>query len=675
MDSARGEEVGPGPGPATGTATGRPAVTGGAPGRFAASGEDVRVDPGAGTPGTTGETGRPPQREWAYVTGLTAVSLLSGLVGTALLLGRAAAGDGPLVVSPPVARTGMSTLVLVSLAWCVAASAIRDRPVALWLLRAVAVVSVLWASSASIGRSIGLVGIASVLVAHAVLVTWRPFPTSRRRQRRVAWIALVPLLLSQVVWATTAQQGATIGLLLVALGAVQIHQDGRWQLDERYDRATERLRGAAARRAGRSRRERGRRERGRTDAVRGFRLPQIDRADAAIVLVSMALMAPIWYRFSSSPSSVIGTSDFETHMGAAAELSLVPLRITAPHFGYHLPVAVLGPLFGAVTASVLVMSAGVAVTTAVLLRLGRMPFAGRPGLPPRIARVAALGYFVIESPSVIARGLGVGDPYDWATTVHAYYNPTDTLAVGFALLQVVLLAEIFRPEARLDRQAGLALAVVTAVGTMVKPSMTLVLLAAAAPMIWAARARGRRSPTRHLARYFALPGAAVLAGQTLLLAIGSSHLPPAGIAVELLATWRLLELDRAGPLLFSALLVVPICLWAGARRYLGEPMVALSLWGLLGGVAILVLFRETGQRSTDGTFAKPAFMAAAVLVVVSWRFLVGEARTWWTQRRTRTGLPGWLPAAAVFLVISLTAGTLSYLEAVGLADLPTALVR
>jgi hypothetical protein len=616
----------------------------------------------------------------AVAAGLSVTAVGAGLGGTALLLARGVVGDGPLTVSGPVAAEGLSALLVICSLWSATATAARHRPMIVWLLRVLAVLSVLWVSGSSIGRSVGLVAIASVMVAHAALVTWRPFPSSPRRARHVAWIALPPLVLSQIVWAAFAMPAPTIALLLSALGVVQLHQDERWGFDERYEGWASRL---ETRRRGGISRIQAVGDRGRSavlrpsDGARSVRrptFPGFDRWDAAIILVSVAMMAPIWYRFSSSPSAAIGTSDFETHLRVAGELSLIPLRITAPHFGYHLPVAVLTPLIGAVAASVLVLSVGVGVTTAVLIWIGRSRFAERAGLSSNVARAAALLFFLIESPSVIARSLTLGEPYDWATTIHAYYNPTDTLAVGFSLLQLGLVARVLRPGANLDGRVGRQLAIVTIVSATVKPSMTLVLLCASVPSIWSLGGPAGRT-TRHLARYFALPGAIVVVGQTLLLQIGSADLPEAGIAVELLGTWRVLQLDRAGPLLFSAMLVVPLCLWAGARRYVREPMVMLSLWGLLGGVAVLLLFRETGERSMDGTFAKPAFMAASVLAVVSWRFLAGEASAWWGQRRTSPALPLWLVATAAFLAVNLVAGVLSYLEGTGLIVLPTALIR
>jgi hypothetical protein len=276
---------------------------------------------------------------------------------------------------------------------------------------------------------------------------------------------------------------------------------------------------------------------------------------------------------------------------------------------------------------------------------------------------------IADSPALLAAALRVGNPADWAPAVRMVLSPTDTLLIPFALITVLVLAwSIERsPDAR--PSTGPALALVTVVGSLVKPSLLLALVPGAAAYLIVAR-RLDRPLAGHLARWFLVPAGVVVAWQTWFLVRGPEQFEEATIAVAPLATIRHLGLDDAGPLLISHLLVIPLALWIDRRRYLGEPAVALLLWSLVAALAILVLFDEQGPREGDGNFAKPAFVVGSLLFVVSWRFVAGHLAPALREWRSGTRPPAWVVPAVLLALTCLVAGAIGYLDAVGAVDLP-----
>lgn len=382
-----------------------------------------------------------------------------------------------------------------------------------------------------------------------------------------------------------------------------------------------------------------------------------------VAAVTAALMTPMFVRFAREPSSVLGFSDYATHLEFASRVEFFPPNLVAPHPVFHMAVAATTWIGGQVLATSLVMFLVVMATVLVLVWFGRQSFAERPRLDVWLAVLFGAGYFVVESPAIVANALEIGNPNDWAPSDHMYLSPTDTLLVPFAVILVVLLGRTLRiaPD---DRRSGSILGAATALATIAKPSMTLVLLVAL-PVTVLVGGVPKRQLMRSLLVWFYVPGLVIVALQTWMLQIGVDDASRAGFALRPMETVRVTGLDKVGPLLFTPLLVVVLCLWAAGRRYLAEPTVRLSLFSVAAGIGLLFVFNETGSRAHDGTFAKPAFIAFVVLHIVSWRFLAGEFQY---GRTGRVRL--WVIAAAGFLSVGAVAGVLAYLDGVGLFQLP-----
>lgn len=119
---------------------------------------------------------------------------------------------------------GAVLLACATLAW-EAALRVRDRAgAAAWpaLLPFVALAVVV--ARPSIGRAPVLVALASVFVADAALVSWRPRRASRQRPEPVAGLALLPLAAAQVVWVRHGSFAVAGALVGVSLGLVEAHR-------------------------------------------------------------------------------------------------------------------------------------------------------------------------------------------------------------------------------------------------------------------------------------------------------------------------------------------------------------------------------------------------------------------------------------------------------------------
>ena len=74
-----------------------------------------------------------------------------------------------------------------------------------------------------IGRSPAVVLVCSVFVAHAAIVEWAPLARWPRREVQVAGLALLPLVVSQVIWFRDDSLGVTVGLLVGSLATVEAY--------------------------------------------------------------------------------------------------------------------------------------------------------------------------------------------------------------------------------------------------------------------------------------------------------------------------------------------------------------------------------------------------------------------------------------------------------------------
>lgn len=578
------------------------------------------------------------------------------------------AGRGAITIYAPVGADGWRAVALVSALWLVAATVSRRSPLLVWLWRVAAIAAGVALTASNVGRSIGGAAVLSVMVAHAALVEWRPRSGWPERPRQVAWAALVPLAASQVVWTTQRTAWPTIALLGLGLAAVEAHH--RWPaVPERwYLRVAAWIRLGAAtmatagRRGAASVRLRSGWCRGMVRRVRADPVPCIVGAAGALV------MLPIAYRYSSTPSDVLAASDFPLHLEKAREIEWIPFRPTAPHPLFHLTVAALLPVVGLAWASTLVISAVGALTAVVLYSVGRGAFAGRGPLSPLVAAAFALGYFIADSPALVAQWLRVGNPRDWAPSLHVYLSPTDTLLVPFAILLVVLTGRSVRDHPGEGAGRGWGLTVVAMATVLAKPSFTIAFLPAIALYLVLA-GRMDRSLIVYLAKWLYLPSALVVVAQIWFLEAGVNDVGESGIALEPLATLRMLNLGKGGPLIFAGALIIALAWWAAGRRFLAEPVMALSLTTLLVALVILLLFRETGVRSEHPVFSKPATIVTGVVTVLAWRSGVGDAVAAWSARSERP-LPVWFWLGGAFLALTLLGGVLGYLDSAGAISLP-----
>jgi hypothetical protein len=382
----------------------------------------------------------------------------------------------------------------------------------------------------------------------------------------------------------------------------------------------------------------------------------------------MALAAPAFYRYASTPARQLGHSDFFNHQWWASQIRFFPPRITMPHPMLHLPTAALSRLIGSPAAITAVMCFALGLTVIVLIRIGRMTFAGMPGLGRLGAASFAVGYLVVESPTVLANALEWGNPRNWTAVNHMYLSPTETLLVPFALMLLMSLRSAVGQDFgdRSSRRDGIVLFAASVAAVLTKPTFSFVLLLVVPVYLVGAR-RLTVERTRFLCLWFLLPTVLIMIWQFWFVRSGQALVAygTGGFAFRPLGTLRSVGLDQAGLPLLAPLIVVPICLWAGWRRYLREPAVGLAMGALAVSILILVLFQETGPRSFEANFTKPAFISWVALHVVSWRFLLARM----AEARRAGQWPSWVVPAAAMLVVGVAAGVVHFCDAVGIIHL------
>lgn len=170
---------------------------------------DVRTDVWTADPwaAPSAAPAAPPQgpRWWASV--LAVLVGASGVVVRLLQL-----GDN--------ARRAALVLVVAAVVWEVVSRVSAGRAWRWPALVAVAVAAEL-ASAPSGGRAPALLLVASMLVADAALVEWRPLRSWPPRTERVASLAIFPLVAAQVAWYRTGAAVVMLGLLAAALVVVE----------------------------------------------------------------------------------------------------------------------------------------------------------------------------------------------------------------------------------------------------------------------------------------------------------------------------------------------------------------------------------------------------------------------------------------------------------------------
>ena len=95
------------------------------------------------------------------------------------------------------------------------------------------------------GRAPGIVAVAGVIVADAVLIEWRPLPTWPRRQHRTAALAVPFLVATEISWIRSGSNGLVVVLLAATLAVVEAHHRLP-ALTGRATRRTQRMVTAAA---------------------------------------------------------------------------------------------------------------------------------------------------------------------------------------------------------------------------------------------------------------------------------------------------------------------------------------------------------------------------------------------------------------------------------------------
>jgi hypothetical protein len=581
-----------------------------------------------------------------------------------------ARGWGGVVMFGPVQGEALRMVGGVTFIGAAGGWALRRWPLAsaaLWVaISALAMV----VAAPNAGRSFGLAAAVSVAAAFAGLVGMSLWSRTTRSANPVAWPAVALVAAGQLGWGFTGAAWIAV-LLSIGAFAAATHHDRDPGVSAAIVRHSQRMSGrvtgavASAVNTG-----------GESIALRAGRLARGVRSSGLLgptvlaAAISLLLVVPILHRFATAPPTADLVSDFAPHIGHAATTSIIPLSITTPfaYPAFHVLTSLVSGLTGDVaTAATVVLALAVALTAVILVWSCTLPMGERPAPGPRVGAAYAIALLVLETPLLISHMLRVGNPYDWAPTNHIYNSPTDVLVLPMALLLVVVIGRAIgtsTPGAWSRRWTGL----LAALAMLSKPSMSMALVPAIPAMM--IRRKRVRDVAGFVLRAFYIPTAIVFAWQVWYVASDPQRPGAVSVSIDPLATVRIASLDRVSLFFFApAAATLGLCLWAGGRRFLRDPVVSLSMWCMGWSFVPLLLLAESGDRAADATFVKPATISWVVLNLVSWRFLAGEAVARWRDREIET-LPRWIPVAAVWLVIGLVAGVVAYLEWVGVLQLP-----
>jgi hypothetical protein len=400
--------------------------------------------------------------------------------------------------------------------------------------------------------------------------------------------------------------------------------------------------------------------------------PGIRSVMAACGLFAAALTAPIFHRLATSEFNLVtGFNDVRSHLEFARAIEWSPPRITVPHPVFHLLVRALGEVVGEPAAVTLVLSAAVGLAVASLTWIGTLPFAGQPGLATRVAPLFSLGWLVAESPTAVLQSAGLLLPDDRYAPLHIWANPTEVIVLPFVFLLVVKVAEVLE-SSRPDRRLVVVTTLLSTGAALAKPALTVALIPATILIV--GFATFRRSISGAAARALLLavvaPSAAILVWQTWFLENGG--VPQGASEFELLPlqTLRSLRLDDERLWFWSLLVLVVVAVWIGGRRFIGDPVMRVTLTSLAMALAIMAIVHEGGVRASDGNLAKPAMFAWMLLATWSLRVVVGGAvgqQAGDCSERQRS--LGSVASGATLLVLAL-GGFAAWLDAVGVLSTP-----
>lgn len=532
---------------------------------------------------------------------------------TATIVVALLAGAGPAVAvwgHGPVGRRAAVVLLGCTLVWSgLVRLALLDR--SWWWVLLVAVPAGLLVVSSMIGRAPGLLAVAGVVVASSAIPP-RPGPADAATQP-IATCGLLLLCIAEVVWASEGFAIATVALLSLAavlVASSRLAVGPASSLDRRIAGGA-----SAVSRAGlRQVRTAWSSLRRTLSTICPVSLPAAVAAGSAAV----ALVLPVVVRLVDDPSArVLSINDYRFHIQEAQLLSVVPLRLPAPHPLFHLSLAVLGPIANYQAAAIVVAGLAAAATGIVLVGVaGRL----EPGVTgPNAATLFALVWLVVESPAVVLRALGVG--VGPVVGLRVWGSPTELVLVPCALLLLGAAGVVVRGDvARVG--GGFGVIVILVVAGLAKPSVLLVLVPAA---VIVAVLRSDRSRSRCLTvlRVLVLPAVVLVAAQVIVLTSGSLPSGRSGFELDPLGAAKVAGLpgDLITWVLPCLVLVTMPLVW---RRLRHDVEFHLSVTSIGVALPVMALIRETGPRSGDGSLLKLGLIAA-LLVFTCWlRAVVAE---------------------------------------------------
>jgi hypothetical protein len=594
-------------------------------------------------------------------------------------------GRGAAVLAPEVGEEAIWIIGLASAIWLIFAMVVERRPVLVHLSAVCFVAASAAATAANAGRLPGAASAIGVYVARAVFASWQPTAGWPPRRRRVAWLAVPPLMVAQVTWARgwgVLDQPLSHGpigyvvALLVALGAVELHH--RWPaVIARMEAPTVHF-GEGARRVAGAGRERAVLASGalRTRAANidpsatrhRFRTRTVTamRWSAPGVLVAVVWLPAIWLLCDRLDAfTVLGINDYPLHLEVAERFTLIPFATEGPHLLFHAGTAVARSALPDHTAPVAVIGVAIAAMVWAAVALLRAPDAVGRRLSMGHSQVMAVAWAFMETPAIVLMLVGVVDLATPVATVHWWGNPTWMVALPFAIAFLPAFeASVERSVAsgRLAVGPVAGASVLLAVGAVAKPSFAL----CAVPVIPVYLALVRRAPMRLVGVVtvaVAGPTVLVVGWQTWFLATSPASRFSTGWTFDPVVApafgW-----GSVRPVLLLPLLVVALAVVVDARGLLRDTSVSFVLSCLAVAIPIMLSINETGERASHGNFWVPTQVCVSLLVLLSLRHI---ARRFWIDERT---IPRWKVIVVAAVGASFMAGGLvSWLTAADLISL------
>lgn len=392
-----------------------------------------------------------------------------------------------------------------------------------------------------------------------------------------------------------------------------------------------------------------------------------------------AVWAPVLWKLAGTNRQayrVLGINDFELHVEIARNFGLDLTQVEAPHLLFHAASAAASWVLGDRLAVLAVLLVAVTLSYMGVLRLVLEPGSGRYRPTERFAAVVAAAYFFTETPTLILMATGLLYEHSPYQTIHWWGNPTWLVALPVSLLTLPAIEGVVQDSDGLTAgrpgPARVRLVLLVVLGALAKPTLTLVL-----PLSLPVYLLMRRSRLRTQVLMFALvtvPVGVVVAAQTWFIGSGSSESFSSGFIfdpiVEPFIGW-----ENMGPVFWLPMLIPLAALVVSRGRFLSEPFVQLTLVSTLFAYAVMFSITETGGRAAHGNMAVPAQMCVALLIVLSVRTLAIEG---WTALRGEgpyaarsTVRTVTLAVCATLAALCLMGGALSYLDAMGVVEVPT----